>query len=1401
MRVKNKSFALLLLTIRKDKSFMNDSTFAKRALSVAVAAATILWAVGAAAFAVPTTASAADAGDVVRSTSLSTVYFVGYDGARYAFPNEKTYDTWFDGFGSVETISDADVAGMTLAGNVVYRPGSRWIKITSAAETYAVGRDGMIYWIETEDVATDLAGSDWNQNIDDVSDSLFTDYSEGVSLSSATVWDGALYMDGSDYMLSWDGEARTVTAAGRSANDLEDGFFLDGDSIDASSLSAGSDLDGADCDVSDASQTDCVVTSAGGDVTVSTSSSTAAGATIPGGATSVEVFSFDLTAADAANVNGVTLDFNGIAAVSNISNVYLYEGMTRLTESRSVNSSTREVTFGSLDLDIAAGATRTITARVEIATAQTAGDEFYFSIDGANAEADGTVSGSATGETFTMGAQDVGTVTVSNNGTVTNPSLGEDDAKIAQFQVAPSGEDVDLEELTLKIDNAADHSDFKLWTLSNELVGTGEYIGDKLVSFDVDGVDTIEDGDNDIFKVTADIGGESGDTVDPYLDNTVDVLAVGTDYGFGNAITNSYASASQSTTIQGGNVTFTFSGPSAGDILVDSQDQVLLEFTLTSAEDITVKDLDVIVYADDDADNDATDGTDSSDSDNDGLINTGDEANLKDIRIINADTGKTLMGPLELDCTADNTACSATGSSTQGDGSQTIDFTDDFGVDAGEVLRLQVTGDIDDTVTSGTEFAATIDISGFVAEDTNGDNLTLATDVVPTGDIIGNNQEALSASLTLTLGSTPGDVTTVHGTSDVVVNRFNLQAGDAGTIDVSQIVVSVYSDDTVASGAYTLGDHTTAPDVNDYVSSCTIYDVDDNLLDGPTSPAANGQTITFDDVDWTIEASENEEIEVRCDFHNPSSTTEYYFAWDINDASEDIVAQDEEGTDVDPTADDPNGATNPTNIVTVAASGSLALTQDSSAPAADFVLTGTNDNHVSAFRLDATNESFEVTRFTLTEEEAEDMGLGTDATDYVNNISSMTIEYPMEDGSTGTASASISTNEAIFTGLEMYVEEGEAAVVDVYVDVPATDRTGSGSATSNERISIGWDADTTNNNHIIANGVGSGFQLTDTDNDGSGTNFSDVVSGNAFVVRETAPTITLNSSSPSGTGFVPGDQEVIRFNVSASSNESVVWEEMVFDVAATDNTGTPTQWDHCDDGDTTNGFIAESQFDLYNLSDAGLTTALDTADGDWTLYSTEGGTLDICDETADTNAGEVVTHAKITLPTAETVPAGETYIYSLYYDSQYASAANDDSVQFGIASDPIVAVTSAEAMTDVDEGGGVTATDTNFTLTSGTGISRGDILCLDDEDVAGCDTADELALVTYITGAEVYLVRGYLGTTPAALVDADDVDMVPASFVWRDDGSTTALTTTSMDEYWGSYLVDSLPIDGGAMGF
>ncbi|MCH8049300.1 hypothetical protein IH979_01145, partial [Patescibacteria group bacterium] len=440
---------------------------------------------------------------------------------------------------------------------------------------------------------------------------------------------------------------------------------------------------------------------------------------------------------------------------------------------------------------------------------------------------------------------------------------------------------------------------------------------------------------------------------------------------------------------------------------------------------------------------------------------------------------------------------------------------------------------------------------------------------------------------------------------------------------------------------------------------------------------------------------------------------------------------------------------------------------------------------VSKHRFDASDEAFVVDRLTVTEEEAEDDGNGTDSNAYANNISKVTISFPMSDGTTGSASGALTGNERTFEAIDFFIGKDDHAEVTTSVDVSVSDRSG-GSATSNEEIRMGLSVDTSLDDQFRARGQSSGETLDDDDvtvstaNDGM----------DVFPVRETRPTISLSASSPSGSGFVPGDQEVFRFNIAVHSNEDFVLEEVLFKLSSTDNSAS--SWNLCDQGGVGAGEIAESDFDLYNLSTTGTTTALDE-DADWTLLTS--------DATECTDSTDLTSHALLELGTGdeETIPAGATHTLALYFDSTGASSADDDSVQFEIPTDPILS--SASFLAGSDLTGALAATATTVPVTSSSAFSIGDIACMDTAD-DGCGTADEKMLVVAIPdGTSLSVVRGYLDTAidPAGNAATDDVDRLPGSLLWQDDGST--IVTTATEERWGSHLIDDLPVTGNPLGF
>lgn len=121
-------------------------------------------------------ATSVSSGDLIRGESFSAVYYMGADGFRYVFPNEKTYFTWYSDFSTVKFLTDAQLAEIQIGGNVTYKPGVKMIKINTDPKVYAVGEDGALYSIASESAASTLYGSSWNRQIDDMPDAFFSNY-------------------------------------------------------------------------------------------------------------------------------------------------------------------------------------------------------------------------------------------------------------------------------------------------------------------------------------------------------------------------------------------------------------------------------------------------------------------------------------------------------------------------------------------------------------------------------------------------------------------------------------------------------------------------------------------------------------------------------------------------------------------------------------------------------------------------------------------------------------------------------------------------------------------------------------------------------------------------------------------------------------------------------------------------------------------------------------------------------------------------------------------------------------------------------------------------------------------------------------------------------------------------
>ncbi len=174
----------------------------RRPMFFMVAMAALFLIVGQARGALAVTVTTDMEGGLVKG-SAADVYFLGADAKRYIFPNEKVFFSWYKDFSTVQVISDADLAAQPIGGNVVFRPGTRLVKIPSDPKVYAVASDGTLRWVSTEDLAKSIFGDSWVKQINEVPPSYLDSYQTGAPIEKTT-----------DYRLPTDGQTPATASAG-----------------------------------------------------------------------------------------------------------------------------------------------------------------------------------------------------------------------------------------------------------------------------------------------------------------------------------------------------------------------------------------------------------------------------------------------------------------------------------------------------------------------------------------------------------------------------------------------------------------------------------------------------------------------------------------------------------------------------------------------------------------------------------------------------------------------------------------------------------------------------------------------------------------------------------------------------------------------------------------------------------------------------------------------------------------------------------------------------------------------------------------------------------------------------------------------------------------------------------
>lgn len=1066
---------------------------------------------------VNTAKAAAQAGDLIKMDGLSSVYYLGNDGKRYVFPSESVYFSWYNDFSGVVTIPASELQSYPLGANVTMRPGTKLVKITTDPSVYAVTPNGVLRKIQSEADAIALYGSNWNKMVVDVADAFFTNYTIGSPLTSGMYPAGTLlknannasiyYYDGTDYRM-------ISSEAAFNANR----FNMNNVVTTSMTLTAsGSAISGAEDLAKPYGATSGQVVTGSG-LTVALSSMTPAAAAIPTGAVNVPYTKVNVTAATdgAITINSITFTRSGIGSANDFTNVYLYDGATRLTTGRSVNSSTNKVTFTGLNYTVPAGSTKTLTLTADI---NTSGNNDAFGIASASdvSSTGATVSGSfpVYGNTMNIVSQSTGSVTISRTGSLSNPKLGEANAKVAEFNLnAGSVEDLSVEGLTLyQLGNisSSNLTNFVLKQAGNTIATAAGVNSNNNIVFNFNSAYALDKGTSKTFEVYATVGSSarSGDTIKIYLDNASDLLARGKTYGYGVAVTrtdydNSVGNGSDAshTSVDAGQITVSYQGPSVSDYAVQDKDVELFRFTVTSQNNVEIRNTRLQMTAGGtDADTDTVDhGGLVNNAATDTALSAG-TVNYTDIKFVDTSNNSVIIGPKDLNKTSDAT--------------EELTFTDTWNLSAGQTKTIKVTADVANFTPASNE-TIKVSLNPFQASDIKNldNNLFVSTsDIVPSGTVVGSAHNVKTGTASVSLAGTPSVQTYINGASNIAMTGINITAGTGKDIKVTSIKLTAVGNagkscETESNCVLTVG----------------LYDGETLISD---LKSLSSDTVTFSNLSLNVTKGTTKTIVAKTSLNTLSSVTAGTTLQLNVTANTDVTAQDSDGNAITLAGT----VTGPAH--TVLGNGSIAGTlapDEVNLTESRIVLAGNTEETLAKFKFSATNEALKLSKIRIK--------LSANTAEEVASLA-------LYDGSTKLTNDAVPTNDGgIYVDFNSFTQN---FIVDKdsskTLTVKANLNTVSAGAASGTEITASVDFDTNfefrgNNSNTVITSVGAAD-----------------IDGRAMTVRKTKP--TLNENNLSNTTLVNNSEnEVYNFTVSADAKEDVSVRQMIFAASLSDNIGT-----------------------------------------------------------------------------------------------------------------------------------------------------------------------------------------------------------------------------------------------------
>lgn len=558
------------------------------------------------------------------------------------------------------------------------------------------------------------------------------------------------------------------------------------------------------------------------------------GDTVPQGAQGIVFTSIDLTATgDDVVIENLTVLHEGFGDSADFSGVYAVVNGARVTRKRTIDTQSYTATIRfTTPLVVRAGKTVTLQIAGDLTNPATTSSEHALTVElptdfVSNAKA---VKGNfpLQGKSFRVAAVASGTVSVSYRSvTPSSIKVGDKGATVGKWEIdIDSAEDQTIYSMTVENDGTTGDGDVTNLAIKRSdgtiLTKTvSATIGD-FATFVFDPPFTILEGDKITMSLIADIKGGAAKNVKFHFDETGDIFAVGSLYGYGvngqlygSAITlpTETSTLPSTVTIDAGQFTISIDGPVTQQYTRKDKNVVLANVWFeTGGEDVDVENLFILIQ-----------GTTSTGA---AFVNRGAPTSadsiaeaLEKVELRNTTTGRTVSGVRLTGSSDSSTAKVVNGTAT---GAYQVYRFDDFVVKGkekyefrvnfidnsgtstlaapanGDRFRIHICGEATHTLSTSNElisntlgctmggfFATTVTsyqmkITGISTNDRIGDYR-------PGGTVSGNFQEIKSAGLTITGKATASTDTTVENAKNVSLLRFEARASEAADILITDL--------------------------------------------------------------------------------------------------------------------------------------------------------------------------------------------------------------------------------------------------------------------------------------------------------------------------------------------------------------------------------------------------------------------------------------------------------------------------------------------------------------------------------------------------------------------------------------------------------------------------------------